>query len=1172
MSTRLLIPVALLLTAGTAGIRPAECGEFDSLKENQTIADFQTEAVYVNEAGKAMGARFRHVPTRYVLDVLRIQSIPQGFMWVNSPPPSDQGEPHTLEHLLLGKGTKGRYVASLEDMSLGRSSAFTQQRRTCYHFSAEAGTDVFFKLYEAKLDAMLNPNFSDEEIRREVCNVGVVEKKDGSGLWLEEKGTVYNEMVSTFERPWGNLFQEMGRMQFGKGHTLSRSSGGLPSAIREMTPADIRAFHASTHHLGNMGCVLSIGDEIPLDGCLERLSGILKRVEPGAEPMEDPADLWSRIDPPNPAPRGEIAVTHFPNQNESEPGIVVLGWPAEMDLEASDVYLMELFRKLMASGQTSNLYRKFIDSQTREMDIGANSVFSWLDNEPGYPLYIGFNAVDPASCNRESLEKIRSMVMDEIRSVTAMEAGSDALEKFNRRARNQILQDRRDVREFLNSPPRFGYRGTGTSWVDHLQHLHRKGGFRRNLAEVDDLNRAEALLDSGENFWAEAVARWGLLEDPPYAASATADPEMLTAEERAREERLTAHVARYKEEFGAASDQEALEDYADAYDSQTAIIDKEAATIQMPGFVENPPLGLDPHLKYEVDSLPGGGDLVTSVFDNITSGTVGMVFNLDVVPDDDLVYVPALPTLIRNVGVVKDGVAVPYDEFDELLRREILSLSAYFSVDLLTERVELTLEGAGSDQEETMKAVDWMRTALLSPDLRPENLSRIRDAVDSRLKSARNRTRGSEESWVDEPVYSYWKQKNRLVLLTDCFLTEAHALHRLRWLLKEGDSSGIREMGEKIAALAESGDREALDNELGTMIDAETTDPLVRDAAEDLRLSLSEIPDASLAGDLRYLVHQMSADLETDPAGVLAEINGLLGKIRARDNLRSFLVCNSNDRKALTPKIEAIVADLADGPSKRFSHSDEPLVAGRAMERGAVMKGAPFVALVNENTRSGVHYHMSDCASYSERNPEALLRFLSARLYGGGGAHSMFMKTWGAGLAYSNGLRSNESNGRLIYYAERCPDLAQTMQFVVGELENAPHDPSLADYAVAQAFGGRSGGRYEERGEAMAKDLARGVTPEVVAGFRKSILELRKDPGFYDKIQGLMKETYGEILPGYGPSGEESAERGNAIYYVIGPEKQIQSWETYLRTAEPNAVLTRIYPRDYWQVRAEPVN
>jgi hypothetical protein len=83
------------------------------------------------------------------------------------------------------------------------------------------------------------------------------------------------------------------------------------------------------------------------------------------------------------------------------------------------------------------------------------------------------------------------------------------------------------------------------------------------------------------------------------------------------------------------------------------------------------------------------------------------------------------------------------------------------------------------------------------------------------------------------------------------------------------------------------------------------------------------------------------------------------------------------------------------------------------------------------------------------------------------------MKTWGAGLAYSNGFRSSEASGYLTYYAERCPDLAATMGFVVGEMAAAPYNPDLAEYAVAQAFAySRGANSYENRGEAMAAKVS----------------------------------------------------------------------------------------------------
>ena len=114
--------MAAILT-GPVSIKANE--KMGELTQNQKIADFKVENIYLNETGKPIGARLRHEPSGFILDLLRIQSVPQAFIWVNSFPPSDQGEPHTCEHLLLGKGTKGRYVASLEDMTLTNSSAFT---------------------------------------------------------------------------------------------------------------------------------------------------------------------------------------------------------------------------------------------------------------------------------------------------------------------------------------------------------------------------------------------------------------------------------------------------------------------------------------------------------------------------------------------------------------------------------------------------------------------------------------------------------------------------------------------------------------------------------------------------------------------------------------------------------------------------------------------------------------------------------------------------------------------------------------------------------------------------------------------------------------------------------------------------------------------------------------
>src|SRR5262249_37216137 len=172
--------------------------------------------------------------TGFTLDYLRIESAPQGFLWVTTYPTSDKGEPHTQEHLLLGKGNRGRKLASFEAMALAQSSAFTEQYRTCYHFHTTAGHEVFWPVLEDQLDAMLNPDYTDEEIRREVRNFGVDRADDGQGkLRLEEKGTVYNELVRAYEGSDAVLGRALLQMVYGAKHPLAYESGGYPDAIRE---------------------------------------------------------------------------------------------------------------------------------------------------------------------------------------------------------------------------------------------------------------------------------------------------------------------------------------------------------------------------------------------------------------------------------------------------------------------------------------------------------------------------------------------------------------------------------------------------------------------------------------------------------------------------------------------------------------------------------------------------------------------------------------------------------------------------------------------------------------------------------------------------------------------------------------------------------------------------
>ena len=347
---------------------------------------FHAAAVYLDDAGQPFGARFVHDKTGFTLDLIQVQSVPQAFTWVNTFPVSDKGEPHTQEHLLVGKGNVGRAFAATESMTLSNSSAFTMQWRTCYDFNTNAGLDIFYDSFRMQLNALLHPDYTDEEIGREVRNFGVSENPATHELRLEEKGTVYNEMVSSMAKPDWVLYSQQLLDVYGPGHPLSFSSGGLPVAIREMKPQDIRAFHDRHYFLANMGVVISLpkGDTVAQQ--LAHFDEILNAVQPNPVVLksESEADLPAA----KPAAPGSIKIVEFPYENDHQPSYVGLAWPANRKLSNRDSLLMEVFFISFAGDTTTNLYRLFVNSRTRKLDTGATGVSAFVSEDQGFPVFI----------------------------------------------------------------------------------------------------------------------------------------------------------------------------------------------------------------------------------------------------------------------------------------------------------------------------------------------------------------------------------------------------------------------------------------------------------------------------------------------------------------------------------------------------------------------------------------------------------------------------------------------------------------------------------------------------------------------------------------------------------------------------------------------------------------
>jgi len=297
----------------------------------------------------------------------------------------------------------------------------------------------------------------------------------------------------------------------------------------------------------------------------------------------------------------------------------------------------------------------------------------------------------------------------------------------------------------------------------------------------------------------------------------------------------------------------------------------------------------------------------------------------------------------------------------------------------------------------------------------------------------------------------------------------------------------------------------------------------------------------------------------------LANLNRVRERLLKSGGARLFLVGSRANQTRLDAPLRALVGGLKNEALARAVRSQARLVEARLAERERAAGRPLFVGLITPSMQGGVFLNSAAGATYDDTDRESLLRYLAAKLYGGGGAHSIFMKTWGAGLAYGNGVGGSPSAGRITYYADRAPELPQTLRFVIDELKRAEArpDPSLVEYAVAGAFAEfRSASEYETRGEAMAADLADGQTPEQVRAFRSAVLALRGTPNLGGELFKRMGAVYAAVLPGYGTRAKDVP---GAIYFVIGPEKQIEVYEKYLKSVEgADARVFRLYPRDFW--------
>ncbi len=257
-----------------------------------------------------------------------------------------------------------------------------------------------------------------------------------------------------------------------------------------------------------------------------------------------------------------------------------------------------------------------------------------------------------------------------------------------------------------------------------------------------------------------------------------------------------------------------------------------------------------------------------------------------------------------------------------------------------------------------------------------------------------------------------------------------------------------------------------------------------------------------------------------------------------------FYIGSASTRQKLEPGFADLLSGFDTAKNARTNFAATRRIEERLSGRGETTAKPVYVGLMAPNMTGGVIMNSATLVSYADYNDrDKILDFLASKLYSGAGAHAVFSKTIGAGLAYSNGVSSSAGTGLMSYYAERTPEIPQTLRFAMGEVKR-PLDTPLSEYVTALAFNSRASSPYEARGEAMAGNMADGFTPEVVSRFRRAILEARKIPNLSAELFKRKDRVYERVFPGYGMRGKDVA---GSNFFVIGPEKQMAAYEAYLK-------------------------
>lgn len=326
-----------------------------TLKKIEEIADIHSQAYW-----------FYHEKSGAQLYYLQNQDDNKVFnVAFKTPPTDDCGTPHILEHSVLCGSEKYEAKEPFNELAKGSLHTFlnamTYADKTMYPIASCNEAD-FHHLMDVYLDAVFFPKiYEKKEIFRQEGWRYLLPQADAP---LEVTGVVYNEMKGALSDPESLLGSAISRSIFGK-TTYGFESGGLPSAIPQLTYEDFLEFHRKHYHPSNAYFYL-YGDMEPM-ACLQHIEeAVLSRFTV--------SKALPKIEKTDCANRGRVIRETYPAADEGGGTYLTYNWKVGSCTDPERIMALQILSYVLLETNGSPLKTALLEAGICEETEG------WFDS------------------------------------------------------------------------------------------------------------------------------------------------------------------------------------------------------------------------------------------------------------------------------------------------------------------------------------------------------------------------------------------------------------------------------------------------------------------------------------------------------------------------------------------------------------------------------------------------------------------------------------------------------------------------------------------------------------------------------------------------------------------------------------------------------------------------